>query len=651
MKQSYLFTGISVLLLYWAENVLLVGLVGIVIVVYYWRHYNVNIMFFCILFLVLIRLFYPVNTKMPTSYIVQVKEIKSKYIIGAIGSQKVIIYQAGDVNFNDVIKVNGKYKKIEGVHNFSMFYFPQYMKRRNITYQLTATSTNIIKEGKGIRNMLFKRVSSIPNAAVRSWIKSMVYGIHEEDMSFFVTSSGMHISFLFQLLQAILCLFFSKTICTWFAFFGMGILGYATTFTTSLQRMLCFRSISFMTTKYTVYDRVGISMIVTLIFFPFMAFELAFLIPVGFRLLTLFNVQKRSKYILNYLLLVPIQYQFFHVCNPLQILVFKFLRSVYSICYICALFSLITQTSFLYFIYAWIIPYVQGIERIGFHFYYTPHILWLLFWMCCAMKYLSYRKRKDTVYLSLLFLFTPFSSYFDPFGEILMIDVGQGDCTFIRLPFHQGTMLIDVMGSRFKNIPADIIVPVLKAKGVHRLDKIIITHEDFDHSGGLEQLQELMEVDEVIRVKQKETTLHTLKIPFLLSNYKGEDANEDSIITLLEVYGLRVLFMGDAGHAPEEVFIKEYPKLEVDVLKVGHHGSKTSSSPPFIHQIRPKIGLISCGRNNTYGHPNKETLDTLRREGVLPLISAKNGAVSIKFTKYFSFYETAEQEFGIIKFR
>jgi len=251
--------------------------------------------------------------------------------------------------------------------------------------------------------------------------------------------------------------------------------------------------------------------------------------------------------------------------------------------------------------------------------------------------------------MCLLFLFAPFASYFDPFGEILMIDVGQGDCTLITLPFHQGTMLIDVMGSRNKNIPADIIVPVLKAKGIHSLDKVIITHDDLDHSGGLKQLQELMEVKEVIDTKKHDTKLHDVNIPFLLDTYQGSDANENSIITFLEVYGLRVLFMGDAGKASEAILMHEYPKLEVDVLKVGHHGSKTASSLSFIHQLRPRIGLISCGRNNRYGHPHKETLENLERERVLPLISAKDGAVSIRFHRYFSFYRTAEQKFGRLK--
>lgn len=649
MKNSYLFAGIAVLLIVWSKELWLAGLLLFLIIVYYRRHFIQNIVFYLLMLCVMIRLFFPMQTSKPASKILQVKEIKSNYIIASTGKQKVVVYHAGNVSFNDVIEVKGSYQKIDGVRNFRMFYYPEWMKRRNIQYEIKATSIHIKKQGVGLRHELYARLSNMADSPAKHWIKSMIYGIHEDDVSFFVTSSGMHIAFLFQLLQNLLLIFLSKTAVSWFVLAGMGMLGYITVLSTSLLRMLCFRSVTCYAVGYSTQDRLGISIIFTLLLFPYMAFELAFLIPVVFRLVQIFNVQKRSKRCLNYLILVPIQYQFFHVCNPLQILFFRLLRSCYAVLYIFALCSLLTSTTQPYTWISWILSYLENIESFGFELYYTPHLLWLLLWMQGIMKFLTYRQYKTIIQLCLLFCYAPFSSYFNPFGEILMIDVGQGDCTLIRLPFHQGTMLIDVMGSRYKNIPADIIVPVLKAKGIHSLDKVILTHDDFDHSGGLNQLQELMEVKEVIHTKKRETVLNNVTIPFLLDTYVGSDANENSIITLLEVYGLRVLFMGDAGKASEAVLMREYPKLQADVLKVGHHGSKTASSLAFLHQLQPSIALISSGRNNMYGHPHKETMQNLERENIRPLISAKDGAVSIKFTPYFSFYQTAQRTLGLLK--
>lgn len=648
MKHSYLYMGLCLLFLIWSKVWWAGCLLLIVLMLYYRRHYKAKRAFYLFLLCVMIRLFLPMHEQPVSSHILQVKEIKSNYVIASTGKQKVIVYQTNNLNFNDVIEVTGTYRKIEGVHNFRMFYFPEWIKRRGISHEITAKSVQIRKHGTGIRNLLYKRVQKIADSNVKSWMKSMLYGIHEEDVSFFITSSGMHITLLFQVVQSFLLLYLSKMMSSWICFIGMGLLGYATVLSTSLLRMLCFRSVTFGTNGFHAQDRLGISMICTLFLFPYMAYELAFLIPLGFRLVQLFNVQKRNRFLMSYLVLIPIQYQFFHVCNPFQILCFRFLRSCYAILYLGALCSLITSTTICYTLLSWMLPILQKIESFGFTLYYTPHVIWLIIWVWGIMKVITYRSLKNSLQLCLLFWYAPFSGYFDPFGEILMIDVGQGDCTLIRLPFHQGAMLIDVMGSHYKNIPADIIVPVLKAKGIHKLDKVILTHDDFDHSGGLQQLQELMDVSQVITKKTDTTKLHDLNIPFLLDTYEGEDANENSIITLFEVYGLRVLFMGDAGKATETVLLKEYPKLEIDVLKVGHHGSKTASSSLFLHQLRPSLGLISCGRHNFYGHPHRETLDNLANEHVRPLISANDGAVSIKFCRFFSFYTTAEHEFGIL---
>ena len=233
----------------------------------------------------------------------------------------------------------------------------------------------------------------------------------------------------------------------------------------------------------------------------------------------------------------------------------------------------------------------------------------------------------------------------------MMLDVGQGDCTLIILPYHQGVIMVDVMGSRYKNIPKDIIAPIVQSKGIKAIDKVILTHDDYDHSGGLKQLQERIEVKEVIMDKREDTWMKNLHIPFLLSQYPGKDGNDNSILTYLEVYGLRMLFMGDAGVNVEEALMEEYSKLRVDVLKIGHHGSSTSSSLAFLQQLDARIALISAGRNNRYGHPHKEVMDRLKQVDCIPLTTSINGGVSIKFCKYFAFFRTADNEFGIIDFR
>lgn len=135
---------------------------------------------------------------------------------------------------------------------------------------------------------------------------------------------------------------------------------------------------------------------------------------------------------------------------------------------------------------------------------------------------------------------------------------------------------------------------------------------------------------------------------FLLADHEFTDKNENSIITYCELFQLRFLFMGDAGKQAERMLLQRYPKLTADVLKVGHHGSKSASSPPFLHSLHPLIGLISCGAHNFYGHPHQEVLDALNHAQVKTLDTPTYGAISIKITNIFQIYQTATHDFGII---
>lgn len=111
----------------------------------------------------------------------------------------------------------------------------------------------------------------------------------------------------------------------------------------------------------------------------------------------------------------------------------------------------------------------------------------------------------------------------------------------------------------------------------------------------------------------------------------GDEKNNDSLVLYGVFYKTKFLFTGDLEEEGEITLLNDYPSLSVDVLKVGHHGSKTSSSKSFIKSIQPKIALISCGLNNRYRHPNQETLDTFQNEQVSIYRTDKQGA--IKFQK------------------
>ena len=164
-------------------------------------------------------------------------------------------------------------------------------------------------------------------------------------------------------------------------------------------------------------------------------------------------------------------------------------------------------------------------------------------------------------------------------------------------------------------------------------------HGDFDHMGEAINLVENFKVEKVIFncgefndiEKELINILDKKKIPYyscikelnidnnklyFLQTKEYDNENDNSNVIYTEVNGYKFMFMGDASVTTEKEILKEYNLPDIDVLKVGHHGSKTSSGKEFIDKIKPKYSIISVGKNNRYGHPNKEVLDNLNNSKI-----------------------------------
>ena len=222
---------------------------------------------------------------------------------------------------------------------------------------------------------------------------------------------------------------------------------------------------------------------------------------------------------------------------------------------------------------------------------------------------------------------------------IMFMDVNQGDSTLIVV--NKKVTLIDTGGilqlnnDKYDyNITNNRTIPYLKSKGIKKIDNLILTHGDADHMGDAINIVENIKVNKVIfncgsynnLEKNFIKTLEKKKIKYdscieslemgshklkFLNTKKYNNENDNSSVIYLKYNNMKFLFMGDAGIVKEKDILEKYNMSNIDVLKVGHHGSKTSSSKKFIDEINPKYGVISVGKNNKYGHPNKEILNTL----------------------------------------
>lgn len=607
---------------------------------------------FALLFILMIRI-KPTAAEIPDRRTeLHIIEIHSSYAIADYGQGRILLYEAADYGLDDVVSADISCEKLSSLKNFGLFDFSAYMKKRGITQSCQLNKGRLTAQGNTWRARMWQRVQSYDDS-LKSWLKQTFYHIEDANAPSFelIGSTGIHLSLLLHCLTVVFSLWVSKRSAQSACLCIIVLIAHLTSWRDSLLRIFCFRLVHFLFPHMDMSDRLGISVLILLILRPYIVNELVFVLPFLFRFLLLFQKNSVPRLLYTCAVLIPLQFYYFHEVDVISLLMFSILRFFYMINYGCALITLLFPFALMQEIGTAVLSIVSSIEAFHLSFYYQASLCFILLWLSALLKLLQRRNIKAICALVMLLLYSQTAPYLRPYAQVLMLDVGQGDCTLISLPFHQGNILIDVAGSESRNIPKEIIVPALHAQGITSIDLLIITHDDLDHSGGLEQLQELMEVKRVITAKQNDVTFGNFHFQFLLAEKEFSDKNENSLITYSDLFGLRFLFMGDAGKQAETALMKLYPNLRADILKVGHHGSKSASSPLFLHSLHPFIGLISCGAHNFYGHPHQEVLTALANTRVKVLDTPHYGAVSIKITNIFQIYKTATHDFGIIKLR
>lgn len=269
-------------------------------------------------------------------------------------------------------------------------------------------------------------------------------------------------------------------------------------------------------------------------------------------------------------------------------------------------------------------------------------------------------KRWQKLYLVGLILFLlipkiPLSS------SVTFVDVGQGDSIVLQSRGNREVYLIDTGGKinyfepevKQSQTNADFtLIPFLKGEGIRTIDGLFLTHGDFDHAGDLEQVlknvhvkkiyipsgmlqhkimvnldKQLLKKTKIVELERGARIGDKIRLEVLAPFGKGEGKNNDSLVLQSKIKGIQFLFMGDLEKEGEAQLLRDYPNLQADVIKIGHHGSRTSSTEAFISQLNAKHSVISCGVNNHFNHPHNEVVERLNQHQIKIFRTDQDGMI------------------------
>ena len=603
--------------------------------------------------------------------VIDYKKSKDKTTIWVKGKEKVLVnyYSDTNVSYGDYIYVYGVFKKPKENGNFNLFNYKRYLLSNKINYVVTASKITIIKKNDNVfytlKNNLLKKIESANRSkgyilaflyADKSLIEKDIYTKYQKiGVSHLFAVSGMHVSLISIVLLKLLNKIKERKRYIIVSIF-LSIYLFLTNFTISMVRAT-FQFILFFINKSFKLN-IDNSNLVILLFFilviinPYNIYNIGFL----FSFIISFTLIRCSKLIKGKFIIKSLKISLISFFSSMPVLINNFfevnflgiiLNIIYIpfVSYILFPLSLVTVLfpsldNILYMFISYfekITDFFSNIKFLSFSICKMNIFLIIIYYI--IFIYILKRKKKliykiIIIIISLIFLINNGRIVNN---EVSILDVGQGDSSLIRL--KNKNILIDTGGNINYDISKNILIPYFKSVGIKKIDYLVLTHGDYDHMGEAINLVENFKVEKVIfncgpyndleqelikvldkkKIKYysciKELNIDNNKLYFLQTKeYDNENDNSNVIYSELNVY--KFMFMGDASVTTEKEIMNKYNLPDIDVLKVGHHGSKTSSSKGFINVINPKYSIISVGKNNRYGHPNKEVLENLENSKI-----------------------------------
>ena len=577
-----------------------------------------------------------------------------------------IKYFKSNYSFGDKVLLNGKVSIPNNNTIPNGFNYKKYLYHKRINYIIKIDNIEIISKNNNlflnVKNYIYKRIDSIKyNEYLYAFILGKSYYIDSDTLNNYKINgvthlfalSGLHVSMFSNILIYIFnkLRLNEKLSCLLTSIFLL-FFAFIASFTPSILRAVLFFILSSINKIYYFYvkPKYLLYIVFSLLVFinPYYIYDTGFILSfsISFFIL-LFNENYKIKNNILSILVISILSLFSSlpiVINmSYEINILGFINNIFFIPFVTYLvFPLsiivvfVDKLSFLLDILISIMEYISkiSVSILNLKLYFSRLNLLYVFLYYVLLILVVKRVRVRKIFI-LFIIFLYFKCYIDRNDYIYYIDVGQGD-SILFVDKNKNSILIDTGGkvNSKNNLMKNNVIPFFKSIGLKRIDYLVLTHGDYDHMGEAVNLVNNFKVKKVIfncgnfntletelikllKIKKikyysciKELNIDNNKLYFLQTKeYDNENDNSNVIYTELD--GYKFMFMGDSGVEKEKDILNKYNISGIHVLKIGHHGSKTSSSKEFINEINPNYSIISVGKNNRYGHPNKEVLNNL----------------------------------------
>ena len=571
----------------------------------------------------------------------RVIEIRNSYLIVSDGYSRVLLYgNDEDIGLDDLLEFNSQLEEVEGYDNFEVSTFPLWAKGQGIYYRGELKEYRIIEKGASLRRIIMDHCRKYDN----KWALMLLFNTgleSDSDFRYFITHAGFHVTFLVRMIRKIYERWFYHHDAENLTFVTVLLLGAVFGFPNTWLR------VSFGLLAKLLWenrrDQLGFQACLLMLVKPYYIKTVSFIIPMGLGFLNLFNIEG-SNAVVRYVFLILCQSRFYGYCDLMQMGLFSFLTSAVS-----GLYAAAVVLSFLPFhidLNELAVNYAGMLEKIPS--VYLDGRCDVILFMIIVLLLLGYGnsgKRYYVLYAVGLLLLNNCQAVLSPGYRITWLDIGQGDCALISFPFSSHGLLIDTGGNAYKDVSHDITIPYLRSRGIKSVD-VILSHLDNDHAGGLHTLAGEFNVGRVWFDKQEKIMIGKLEIIDPLYDHQYRDVNDNSQISYFRIEGNGFLFLGDISGMVEEDLVNDYGELDVDVIKIAHHGSATATSDKLLSCYKPRFAVISAGRNNRFNHPDPSVTDRLSRYSVTVFCTKSDHAVEFRVFRWFTFYRCASGRYG-----